>query len=205
MQVVHGGQPHKIAVLRIVIKDLLLLLLEHSTNGTVTCATQILKRAGAVIEQTGYLNKPEEGNFSEVFSQLRQLLDKGRLNQTTRASITSLLDLKSHNWVRRDSSQHHPVSTRVDYEEVYQDRMRHTDSRILENNEIEGTGNGNQKSVDTTDDKYMCKICFDDPVEVTFLPCMHACCCKNCSDKLKPKQCPICRKRIRQSRTLYFS
>ncbi|VDI54564.1 polyadenylate-binding protein-interacting protein 1 [Mytilus galloprovincialis] len=135
MQVVHGGQPHKIAVLRIVIKDLLLLLLEHSTNGTVTCATQILKRAGAVIEQTGYLNKPEEGNFSEVFSQLRQLLDKGRLNQTTRASITSLLDLKSHNWVRRDSSQHHPVSTRVDYEEVYQDRMRHTDSRILENNE----------------------------------------------------------------------
>ncbi|XP_071144499.1 polyadenylate-binding protein-interacting protein 1-like [Mytilus edulis] len=241
LEVTIGGVLQRIAVVRFMIRDLLLVLLEHSTNETVTCTTQVLERTGAIIVETAHLNRPEEGNFSEVFFHLQQLASRENLNQATRASISSLLNLKSRDWVRGDSSQQHSMSSLSHYEQVYHESF--IDSRPSLNNEntenevqqlrevedsqssiqgamgysselvaetlitkeIESTGNGNQNLGDNTDDKYMCKICFDDPVEVTFLPCMHVCCCKNCSDKLKVKQCPICRKRIRQSRPLYFA
>jgi len=54
-----------------------------------------------------------------------------------------------------------------------------------------------------------CKICFDDAVNTVLLPCGHACCCKDCSVRLKfgtwDSKCPICRSKIQNISMLYFS
>eukprot|EP00092_Neocalanus_flemingeri_P076898 GFUD01095431.1.p1 GENE.GFUD01095431.1~~GFUD01095431.1.p1 ORF type:complete len:324 (+),score=72.05 GFUD01095431.1:151-1122(+) len=63
------------------------------------------------------------------------------------------------------------------------------------------------------EDKYQvkleCKICFDGSVNTVLLPCGHACCCQDCSVKLKfatwDSKCPICRNRIHNISMLYFS
>lgn len=99
-----SGHTEKIATIRFVIRDLLLILLEHATDETVKCATQLLKMAGAAIEDTAYLNKPDEGNYSEVFTKLGQLSSATNLNKTSQILIASVLELKSSNWGRRDSS-----------------------------------------------------------------------------------------------------
>jgi len=44
-----------------------------------------------------------------------------------------------------------------------------------------------------------CVICLDQPRECLFTPCGHWACCTKCGEKCikkKPKQCPICRKKI---------
>eukprot|EP00831_Metopus_contortus_P003515 TRINITY_DN11300_c0_g1_i1.p1 TRINITY_DN11300_c0_g1~~TRINITY_DN11300_c0_g1_i1.p1 ORF type:complete len:148 (-),score=30.05 TRINITY_DN11300_c0_g1_i1:170-613(-) len=46
---------------------------------------------------------------------------------------------------------------------------------------------GNHQSVE-------CKICFDDKVDMLFMPCKHACCCSKCGKTLQI--CPICRQEI---------
>lgn len=102
------GVTQKIAVIRFVIRDLLLVLLEHSTDETVKSATQLLKMAGAAIEDTGHLNKPEEGNYSEIFARLGQLQSNQHLNKTSQCLIASVLNLKSSNWGRRDSASSQP-------------------------------------------------------------------------------------------------
>ncbi|XP_076084303.1 polyadenylate-binding protein 1-like isoform X2 [Mytilus galloprovincialis] len=104
-EVTTDGVKQRIPVLRFMIRDVLLVLLKHSTDDTVICATEILKRTGALMEETAHLNGPAEGNFSEVFSQIGQLELQSRLNETTKYSITSLLKLKSRKWDRRDSLQ----------------------------------------------------------------------------------------------------
>merc|ERR1712096_151489 len=57
--------------------------------------------------------------------------------------------------------------------------------------------------------KLECKICFDSPVNTVFLPCGHACCCQDCSVRLKfatwDSKCPICRNKIQNISMLYFS
>ena len=54
-----------------------------------------------------------------------------------------------------------------------------------------------------TGDRYICKVCYENPLEVIFLPCKHVCCCKECSDKVS--NCPMCRTRIRAKLPLFFS
>ena len=104
LEVEKGGKKEKIATIRFVIRDLLLVLLEHPTDETVKCATQLLKMAGAAIEDTAHLNKPDEGNYSGVFSCLERLSSFQHLNKTSQLLISSVLNLKSSNWGRRDSS-----------------------------------------------------------------------------------------------------
>ena len=57
--------------------------------------------------------------------------------------------------------------------------------------------------------KLECKICFDSRVNTVLLPCGHACCCQDCSVRLKfatwDSKCPICRSRIQSISMLYFS
>ena len=57
--------------------------------------------------------------------------------------------------------------------------------------------------------KLECKICFDAAVNTVLLPCGHACCCHDCSVRLKfatwNAKCPICRTRIDKISMLYFS
>jgi len=54
-----------------------------------------------------------------------------------------------------------------------------------------------------------CKVCLDKSVNTVLLPCGHACCCQDCSVKLKfttwDAKCPICRSRIQNVSMLYFS
>ena len=40
-------------------------------------------------------------------------------------------------------------------------------------------------------DQLLCKICFDNPVKITMVPCGHLATCSECSKPLQ--QCPICR------------
>jgi len=58
-------------------------------------------------------------------------------------------------------------------------------------------------------DQLVCKICFDAQVNTVLLPCGHACCCEDCSVKVKfatlDSKCPICRGRIQKISMLFFS
>ncbi|XP_076076501.1 putative inhibitor of apoptosis isoform X5 [Mytilus galloprovincialis] len=56
-----------------------------------------------------------------------------------------------------------------------------------------------QKDNEELEDLYTCKICLDEKVGVTFLPCGHLVTCKSCSPKLR--KCPLCRKFIRSTIT----
>jgi len=57
--------------------------------------------------------------------------------------------------------------------------------------------------------KLECKICFDAQVNTVLLPCGHACCCEDCSVRVKfatlDSKCPICRGRIQNISMLFFS
>jgi hypothetical protein len=48
-----------------------------------------------------------------------------------------------------------------------------------------------------------CKICFERPFEVVFVPCAHAVCCAQCSHG--QNACPICRREIVSATRLIFS
>lgn len=54
-------------------------------------------------------------------------------------------------------------------------------------------------------EQFQCKICFDSPVEVIFLPCNHVCCCQKCSEKLTVHECPICRTKIKAVQAIYLA
>ena len=41
-----------------------------------------------------------------------------------------------------------------------------------------------------------CKICYDDEIEIIFIPCRHMICCKYCIFKLEDNVCPICNEKI---------
>ncbi|KAK3577417.1 hypothetical protein CHS0354_032263 [Potamilus streckersoni] len=52
-------------------------------------------------------------------------------------------------------------------------------------------------------DQRLCKICLDEEICVTFLPCGHFACCVACAVPLK--DCPICRKPIQESIKTFWS
>ncbi|KAL3881346.1 hypothetical protein ACJMK2_027798 [Sinanodonta woodiana] len=68
----------------------------------------------------------------------------------------------------------------------------------------------NNKDVDTIlqenqslKDQRLCKICLDEEICVTFVPCGHFACCVACAVPLK--DCPICRKPIQESIKTFWS
>ncbi|CAG2226716.1 unnamed protein product [Mytilus edulis] len=52
-----------------------------------------------------------------------------------------------------------------------------------------------QKENEELKDLYTCKICLDERVGITFVPCGHLVTCKDCSPKIR--RCPLCRTFIR--------
>jgi len=48
-----------------------------------------------------------------------------------------------------------------------------------------------------------CKICMDNTVCISFLPCGHLCCCAECAPAMV--RCPICRQIIKGSVKTYLS
>lgn len=53
-----------------------------------------------------------------------------------------------------------------------------------------------QQQRDAACDQLECVICNDHDRDTVFLPCTHACACRNCAAELKA--CPVCRKAIEQ-------
>ncbi|XP_071090741.1 baculoviral IAP repeat-containing protein 7-A-like [Haliotis cracherodii] len=51
-------------------------------------------------------------------------------------------------------------------------------------------------------DRYLCKICMENQVRVTFLPCGHLACCGSCSSSVS--LCPICRMSIDDHINTYY-
>lgn len=51
-------------------------------------------------------------------------------------------------------------------------------------------------------DRYLCKICMENQVRVTFLPCGHLACCGSCSSSVS--LCPICRMSIEDHINTYY-
>ena len=60
----------------------------------------------------------------------------------------------------------------------------------------------NSTSQLNNDDRQSCKICMDNDVEVTFVPCGHLIVCESCA--FGRKECPICRKQIIETVRTYF-
>ncbi|XP_063418192.1 polyadenylate-binding protein 1A-like [Mytilus trossulus] len=83
-EVAGGSIVQGIPVLRYLIKSVLLVLLEHSTDITVSCAVQILKDAD--------ICRPDKRLFSEVFLYLQELQSCNHLSPKTTKSIAFLLD-----------------------------------------------------------------------------------------------------------------
>lgn len=52
-----------------------------------------------------------------------------------------------------------------------------------------------QKENEELKELYTCKICLDERVGITFVPCGHLVTCKTCSPKIR--RCPLCRTFIR--------
>ncbi|XP_050395257.1 baculoviral IAP repeat-containing protein 3 isoform X1 [Patella vulgata] len=59
------------------------------------------------------------------------------------------------------------------------------------------------KDSNFSDDQYLCKICMDSEVAITFIPCGHLVCCFNCAKTLS--LCPICRSSITDRVQTHFS
>ena len=48
---------------------------------------------------------------------------------------------------------------------------------------------------------WACRICFDSPMQVVFLPCKHFVCCDACAQK--SEMCPICRREVSRTMRVY--
>ena len=49
-----------------------------------------------------------------------------------------------------------------------------------------------------------CKICFENPVELVFIPCSHAVACKACYEKMNRTLCPCCNQTIENNMKVFF-
>ena len=50
-------------------------------------------------------------------------------------------------------------------------------------------------------EKSLCIICLDTPREVLLKPCKHYCLCSSCTSRLR--ECPICKRQIRETEVIY--
>eukprot|EP01083_Nonionella_stella_P204965 746818_1 len=67
-----------------------------------------------------------------------------------------------------------------------------------QNNEIDTT------MYDPDQDIAACPICYDSRVNIALSPCGHTL-CKDCTDELPNKICPMCSKNIKSQQTIYIN
>ena len=60
-----------------------------------------------------------------------------------------------------------------------------------------------KKEAQALKNQLMCKICWENPLQVTFIPCGHMATCKDCAEKLQD-ECPICRQDIIMKQTTFI-
>merc|ERR1712136_430972 len=61
---------------------------------------------------------------------------------------------------------------------------------------------GLQDRLQVISDALTCQVCFDQPLEVAFVPCGHQVCCKDCAKRCS--SCPICRQDITSGLTVFL-
>lgn len=49
---------------------------------------------------------------------------------------------------------------------------------------------------------YLCKICFENNLEIMFIPCGHVVCCRDCNTRIL--FCPICKREVKQTKRAYI-
>lgn len=62
-----------------------------------------------------------------------------------------------------------------------------------------------EKELDESRDQKSCKICWEESSEQAFVPCGHVCCCSDCVKRIKPKLCPICKRKFTSTKKVYWS
>lgn len=92
------GISEKYAPLRNALHSLLELLLKNSNNQTVKCATQLMKLAGATIEETKLLENKTQQSFADIYEMLSELKESPKLDKTSHLLINSVLNLKAKNF-----------------------------------------------------------------------------------------------------------
>jgi hypothetical protein len=60
-----------------------------------------------------------------------------------------------------------------------------------------------KQEIEKEKDGKLCAICQDRPKTIVLLPCNHMCLCRQCLDRKKWKECPICRKRVESNMEIY--
>jgi len=75
------------------------------------------------------------------------------------------------------------------------------ESTLEKVNQLEEIIENTHKQIEHEREIYLCKICFDNPREILYLPCLHLAVCKSCDNNLD--ECPICRQPIDSQLTPY--
>ncbi|XP_052076614.1 baculoviral IAP repeat-containing protein 7-A-like isoform X1 [Mytilus californianus] len=108
-----------------------------------------------------------------------------------------------------DSQLPHPEEYREFVNELDQYRHRQVQisvSSVASNatvtSEVNPQHAASRTNVEDQNERYLCKVCYKNPLEVIFYPCKHVCCCQECGDKLP--ECPVCRTNIRGKLQLFF-
>ena len=70
---------------------------------------------------------------------------------------------------------------------------RRTKRSVSMNHDVRVAKFETRQNNDDLPDDDTCAICLTQLRTHAFIPCGHKCVCKDCSDKLKDKKCPICR------------
>lgn len=136
---------------------------------------------------------PYPVNYEDLVDELEQL----RLGQESVSSPGGATGYTSDRATRQRQS---PVST------VTSERNSPKQpQRTKENKPTQQTRPNAIKTQWSVDERFQCKICFENHVEVIFLPCKHVCCCQKCYNKLRVQECPICRAKIKGVQPLYFA
>ena len=74
-----------------------------------------------------------------------------------------------------------------------QDELNSLQQRMQDMKAV-ATYNQNQTEEKTESDENMCKICYENTMDVLLYPCGHVVICAGCAQKLS--DCPVCRKAI---------
>lgn len=104
LEVDNNGVSEKYAPFRSALHSLLELLLKNNNDQTVKCATQLMKLAGATIEDTRFIGGGEQQSFADIYETLSELKDSPQLNDTCHLLINSVLNLKAKNFDRVESA-----------------------------------------------------------------------------------------------------
>ena len=66
-----------------------------------------------------------------------------------------------------------------------------------------------KKMLEDEKEKTICRVCFETPKQIAFIPCGHCYYCEKCfkesiKDKYGPKYCPLCKQVIKDTLKIYF-